>query len=146
MLSVPLPRREVGDLRPPSPAPCRSRAARGTLSCVPGAGPLLAARRGPPRAPDSRPMVRRTKIVCTLGPASWSPERIRSLIEAGMDVARINFSHGELERHAETIRNVREVALQAGRPVAVLGDLQGPKIRVGVLAEPMQLEPGDSVT
>jgi pyruvate kinase len=91
-------------------------------------------------------MIRRTKIVCTLGPASWSPERISALIEAGMDVARINFSHGELERHAETIRNVREAAERAGRPVAVLGDLQGPKIRVGALAEPVELKPGDRVT
>ena len=90
-------------------------------------------------------MVRRTKIVCTLGPASWSPERIRSLIQAGMDVARINFSHGELERHAETIRNVRQASLQMGRPVAVLGDLQGPKIRVGALPAPVELAPGDSV-
>ena len=90
-------------------------------------------------------MQRRTKIVCTLGPASWSPERIDALIAAGMDVARINFSHGELERHAETIRNVREAALRAGRPVAILGDLQGPKIRVGVLPGPVQLSPGDAV-
>ncbi|HEY0150560.1 MAG TPA: pyruvate kinase, partial [Longimicrobium sp.] len=72
-------------------------------------------------------MNRRTKIVCTLGPASWSPERIASLIEAGMDVARINFSHGTQERHAETIRNVREASRNVGRPIAVLGDLQGPK-------------------
>lgn len=91
-------------------------------------------------------MYRRTKIVCTLGPASWSPERIDSLIAAGMDVARINFSHGELERHAETIRNVREASERARRPVAILGDLQGPKIRVGVLSEPVQLAPGDRVT
>jgi pyruvate kinase len=91
-------------------------------------------------------MQRRTKIVCTLGPASWSPERISALIEAGMDVARINFSHGELERHAETIRNVRAAAVRAGRPIAVLGDLQGPKIRVGVLPEPVELKPGDAVT
>ncbi|HEX6911188.1 MAG TPA: pyruvate kinase [Longimicrobium sp.] len=90
-------------------------------------------------------MQRRTKIVCTLGPASWSPERIDSLIQAGMDVARINFSHGDLERHAETIRNVREASVRAGRPVAVLGDLQGPKIRVGVLPEPVELHPGDRV-
>ncbi|HET6232244.1 MAG TPA: pyruvate kinase [Longimicrobiaceae bacterium] len=90
-------------------------------------------------------MNRRTKIVCTLGPSSWSPERIDALIAAGMDVARINFSHGELERHAETIRNVREAAVRAGRPIAVLGDLQGPKIRVGVLPEPVTLEPGDAV-
>jgi pyruvate kinase len=88
-------------------------------------------------------MQRRTKIVCTLGPASWSPERIDSLIQAGMDVARINFSHGDLERHAETIRNVRAASTRAGRPVAILGDLQGPKIRVGVLPEPVELHPGD---
>jgi pyruvate kinase len=91
-------------------------------------------------------MVRRTKIVCTLGPSSWSPERITSLIENGMDVARINFSHGELSRHAETIRNVREASARAGRPIAILGDLQGPKIRVGVLPEPVELVPGDAIT
>ena len=91
-------------------------------------------------------MVRRTKIVCTLGPASWSPERIASLIGAGMDVARINFSHGDLERHAETIRNVRDVSAAMGRPVALLGDLQGPKIRVGVLPEAVELGPGDRIT
>jgi pyruvate kinase len=90
-------------------------------------------------------MQRRTKIVCTLGPASWSPERIDALIAAGMDVARINFSHGDLERHAETIRNVREASVRAGRPIAVLGDLQGPKIRVGVLPEPVELKPGDRI-
>jgi len=91
-------------------------------------------------------MIRRTKIVCTLGPASWSPERVASLVAAGMDVARINFSHGELPRHAETIRNVREAARNAGRPIAILGDLQGPKIRVGVLPEAVELTPGDAIT
>jgi pyruvate kinase len=91
-------------------------------------------------------MTRRTKIVCTLGPSSWSPERVRSLVDAGMDVARINFSHGELERHAETIRIVREVAREVGRPIAILGDLQGPKIRVGVLPEAVELSAGDSIT
>jgi pyruvate kinase len=90
-------------------------------------------------------MVRRTKIVCTLGPASWTRERIASLISAGMDVARINFSHGDLPRHAETIRNVRAAARAAGRPIAVLGDLQGPKIRVGLLPAPVTLRPGDRV-
>ncbi|HYJ80082.1 MAG TPA: pyruvate kinase [Longimicrobiaceae bacterium] len=90
-------------------------------------------------------MQRRTKIVCTIGPASWTPERVKALIDAGMDVARINFSHGELDRHAETIAVVREQSAAAGRPIAILGDLQGPKIRVGVLPEPVQLEPGDTV-
>ena len=93
----------------------------------------------------TEPQFRRTKIVCTLGPASWSPERIRSLIESGMNVARINFSHGDLERHAETIRLVRRMAEELDQPVAVLGDLQGPKIRVGVLPEPVELRTGDQV-
>ena len=90
-------------------------------------------------------MQRRTKIVCTLGPASWSPERIAALVDAGMDVARINFSHGELDRHAETIANVRACSREKGRPIAILGDLQGPKIRVGVLPEPVVLKTGDRV-
>jgi pyruvate kinase len=91
-------------------------------------------------------MIRRTKIVCTLGPASWSPERIASLMAAGMDVARINFSHGDLPTHARTIETVRRVSSEVGRPVAVLADLQGPKIRVGVLAEPVLLQTGDVIT
>jgi len=89
--------------------------------------------------------IRRTKIVCTLGPASSSEERVASLMRAGMDVARINFSHANHETHAQTIRTVRKVAEGMGRPVAILGDLQGPKIRVGVLPEPVDLRPGDRV-
>lgn len=91
-------------------------------------------------------MQRRTKIVCTLGPASSSPERIAALIEAGMDVARVNFSHGQHDAHRETIANVRRMAEESGRPVALLADLQGPKIRVGALAEPRVLTPGETVT
>ena len=91
-------------------------------------------------------MIRRTKIVCTLGPASWRYERIRSLVAAGMDVARINFSHGSLEEHARTIGHVRLVAEEMGRPIAIMGDLQGPKIRVGALPEPVELKSGDSIT
>ncbi|MQA91291.1 MAG: pyruvate kinase [Gemmatimonas sp.] len=90
-------------------------------------------------------MPRRTKIVCTLGPSSSSPEKIGELMRAGMDVARINFSHGDLESHGRTIRSVREVATHLGRPVAVLGDLQGPKIRVGSLPEPIVLRAGQDV-
>lgn len=90
-------------------------------------------------------MKRRTKIVCTLGPASNSPERIASLIEAGMDVARINFSHGDLATHERTLCAVRRAADISGRPIALLGDLQGPKIRVGALPEPVELGVGDSV-
>ena len=76
--------------------------------------------------------MRRAKIVCTLGPASSSPEMIGRLIEAGMDVARLNFSHGSHDDHRKTYAAVRAAAAASGRPVAILQDLQGPKIRVGV--------------
>ncbi len=90
-------------------------------------------------------MVRRTKIVSTLGPASSSAETIAALITAGMDVARINASHGTPDQRAELIRKVRAVARKAQKPVAVLLDLQGPRIRVGDLAKPIQLKPGETV-
>jgi pyruvate kinase len=77
---------------------------------------------------------RRTKIVATLGPASSDPETVRELLAAGVDVVRLNFSHGDHEGHATAYRRVREAAAEADRPVAVLGDLCGPKIRVGRLA------------
>ena len=77
--------------------------------------------------------VRRTRIVCTIGPSSSSPHVLRSMIQAGMDVARLNFSHGDPTSHREAAANVREAADAAGRPVALLGDLQGPKIRTGPL-------------
>jgi len=76
-------------------------------------------------------MPRRTKIVCTLGPASNTPEVIEALVRAGMDVARMNFSHGTHDDHRARIQMVREAAQRVGRPVAILQDLQGPKIRVG---------------
>ena len=87
----------------------------------------------------------RTKIVCTLGPASSSREVIRDLMEAGLDVARINFSHGTHEQHARTIALVRELAAELGRPVAILGDLQGPRIRIGDLPTPLMLAQGQDV-
>src|SRR5256885_12199542 len=76
----------------------------------------------------------RAKIVCTLGPASCSPERIGELIDAGMSVARLNFSHGSHEDHARTLANVRAEADRRGKAIAALLDLQGPKIRVGKFA------------
>ena len=91
------------------------------------------------------PHVPRTKIVCTLGPASSTREQIRSLVEAGLNVARINFSHGSHEQHARTIATVREVARECDRPVAVLADLQGPRIRIGDLASPLMLEAGQDI-
>lgn len=88
----------------------------------------------------------RTKLVCTLGPASRDPEVIRELLRAGMDIARINFSHGDLEAHARTIATVRQIAREEGRTVAILGDLQGPKLRVGELPpEGLILRAGDEV-
>ncbi len=75
--------------------------------------------------------MRRTRIVCTLGPASESEEILRALIRAGMDVARINFSHGDHPAHASRIERVRRIARQENANVALLADLQGPKIRVG---------------
>jgi pyruvate kinase len=90
-------------------------------------------------------MARRTKIVCTLGPATATQERIAALIAAGMDVARVNFSHSTHAIHAEAIRAVRRAAAAAGKPVAILADLQGPKIRVGVLPAPVVLRPGDTI-
>ncbi len=75
--------------------------------------------------------MRRTKIVCTIGPASSSPEVIQQLIEAGMDVARLNFSHGTHDQHEEVIARIREISQRMQRPVAILQDLQGLKIRLG---------------
>jgi pyruvate kinase len=77
--------------------------------------------------------VRRTRIVCTIGPASASPTVLRTMIHAGMDVARLNFSHGDHATHRQVAADVREAAEAAGRPIALLGDLQGPKIRTGPL-------------
>ena len=89
---------------------------------------------------------RRAKIVCTLGPATSSPERIRELVDAGMDVARLNFSHGTHSQHAATYRMVREAADAAGRAVGVLADLQGPKIRLGTFADgPQTWASGETV-
>ena len=87
----------------------------------------------------------RTKIVCTLGPSSATAEVIGSLLDAGMSVARINFSHGTHETHARTIGIVRQLAADRKRPVAILGDLQGPRIRIGELEAPVSVAPGDEV-
>lgn len=77
--------------------------------------------------------MRKAKIVATLGPVTRSPEAVQALVSAGMDVARLNFSHGTHDDHRQSYENVRRAAERAGRPVAVLQDLQGPKIRVGKL-------------
>lgn len=81
-------------------------------------------------------MTRRAKIVCTIGPATASPERIQSLVGAGMDVARLNFSHGSHAGHERAYRLVRQAAAAADRPVGILADLAGPKLRLGRFAHP----------
>jgi len=87
---------------------------------------------------------RRTKIVATLGPASSAPERIRELMEAGVDVFRVNFSHGTADVHRTNVQRVREAAEELGRTVGVLQDLQGPKIRVGKFGDgQVALVPGE---
>ncbi len=91
--------------------------------------------------------MRRTKIVATIGPASREPETLLRMVQAGMDVARLNYSHGTLDEHAETIRRVRDAAGRAGRPVAVLQDLPGPKLRIGPLRDGVvELTPGERLT
>src|SRR4029450_2440738 len=88
---------------------------------------------------------RRTKIVATIGPSSSSEDALARIIDAGMDGARLNFSHGRHEDHAENARKVRAAQRAAGRPLALIGDLQGPKLRIGELAETVSLRRDESV-
>src|ERR1700757_3843273 len=89
----------------------------------------------------------KTKIVATIGPASESPEMLARLIRAGVNVARLNFSHGDFSSHAELIRRIRQAARETRRRVAIMADLPGPKMRLGKIAsEPIQLAPGAHFT
>lgn len=91
--------------------------------------------------------MRRAKIVCTIGPKTSSPQQLRALVDAGMDVARLNFSHGEHATHKEVYQGVREASDQSGRAVGILVDLQGPKIRTARFASgPVTLKPGQRFT
>src|SRR3954454_3758466 len=92
------------------------------------------------------PLTRRTKIVATIGPASRDPETLVRMVEAGLDVARLNFSHGSREEHKENVDRVRAAAGRAGRPVAILQDLPGPKLRIGPLNDDYaELRSGDAL-
>jgi len=89
---------------------------------------------------------RQTKIVCTIGPASSSPERLKELMEAGMDVARLNFSHGDHATHRRSIQTLRRLSAEMGKEVGILQDLGGPKIRLGTLSPPeRELQTGENV-
>lgn len=95
---------------------------------------------------NSKPLLR-TKIVCTIGPASREPEMLEALIHAGMDVARLNMSHGDLDFHRENIQRIRAISDRLGKPVAILCDLQGPKLRIGIIAaDGVQLTSGEALT
>lgn len=91
-------------------------------------------------------IMRKTKIVCTIGPACDSQDMLEKLVHAGMNVARLNMSHADHERTALTIRNLRMVSEALDRPIGILADLQGPKIRIGILKEPASLKPGQDYT
>ena len=89
----------------------------------------------------------KTRIVATIGPASHTPPVLERMIRAGMNVARLNFSHGEFITHQQNIENIRAASRSVGQPVAIMADLSGPKMRIGQLAEePIQLQSGDPFT
>ncbi|HYG87085.1 MAG TPA: pyruvate kinase, partial [Azospirillum sp.] len=95
--------------------------------------------------PSIPPRQRSTKIVATLGPSSSTPEMIRRLVEAGVDVFRLNFSHGSHADHGERVEAIRAIELDLHRPIAIMADLQGPKLRLGTFAGgPVDLAPGQS--
>src|SRR6516225_6680123 len=88
--------------------------------------------------------MRRTKIVATIGPASQNLETLTRMVAAGLDVARLNFSHGNRELHAENAERVRAAGAAAGRQIAILQDLPGPKLRIGTLEDDIaELKPGE---
>ncbi len=89
--------------------------------------------------------MKRTKIICTIGPSCESPKMLEQLIKNGMNVARLNFSHGSYEKHAEFMKNIRAVSSKLKTPVAILQDLQGPKIRIGELTTPFSIKKGQTV-
>ena len=90
--------------------------------------------------------MRRTRIISTVGPASNHPDLLRALIRAGTDVFRLNFSHGTRQEHADVCARIRSAAADLDRPIAILQDLAGPKIRIGALEQPIDLAEGQSVT
>src|SRR6476620_6938485 len=90
--------------------------------------------------------IRRAKLVCTLGPACDSVDGLKALIDSGMDVARLNFSHGTQEEHGSRLARLREASAAKNKPIAALQDLCGPKIRTGSFPAPFDLKTGSEVT
>lgn len=89
--------------------------------------------------------MKRTKIIATIGPSSQDPKILTKLVQNGVNVARLNFSHGSYENHTLLMKNIRAVSKKLDKPVAVLQDLQGPKIRIGELKKPFSLKKGHQV-
>ena len=110
--------------------------------------PTASIKAAPLREENPMPFpLNKTKIVATIGPASDSPAVLQQLILAGMNVARLNFSHGDFSGHAETITRIRAAAQAVSRRVAIMADLPGPKIRIGKFKEePVYITPGDRFT
>ncbi|AHK63313.1 pyruvate kinase [Chlamydia avium] len=91
-------------------------------------------------------MIIRTKIICTIGPATNTPEMLEKLLDAGMNVARLNFSHGNHESHGETIRILKELRERKGSPLAIMLDTKGPEVRLGNLPKPIKISSGQKIT
>lgn len=89
--------------------------------------------------------MKRTKIICTIGPACENPKILNEMVKNGMNVARLNFSHGSYENHLELINTIREVSKKQDKPIAILQDLQGPKIRISALEKPYPIKRGEQV-
>ena len=89
--------------------------------------------------------MRSTKIVATLGPSSSQKHEIASLVDAGVNVFRLNFSHGSHEEQANRVRNIREIEAETGRPIAILADMQGPKYRIGSVDAPFEIAEGQTI-
>src|SRR5688572_1144094 len=100
----------------------------------------------PPQPGTERRDFRRTKIICTIGPATAASEVIDLLARAGMNVARLNMSHGDHRSHGEVIRRIRNLNRKLNHPIAILMDLQGPEIRTGEVKESLDLKIGDIFT
>jgi len=90
--------------------------------------------------------MKRTKIIATIGPASEKEETLKQMFEAGLDVVRLNFSHGDYVNHAKIIATVRKLSVKLGKPIAIIQDLHGPKVRVGEMKKPLEVKVGQKVT
>src|ERR1051325_12162496 len=126
----------------PSPPECRGEHVQPVIE------ELLNAIQTPEENPPSYNALRRAKIICTIGPACNTEAAMRDLLRLGMDIARLNFSHGTHEEHAHNIQRLRRAAQREGRTLCILQDLQGPKIRTGPLEhhQPVLLKTGSLVT